>query len=195
VAAPRTVNSPNPSLLINLAAAVLLAFGVAPSQAQSWRSREAVYSAQTVDGVPLQPFCSIDNLRARKQSRSPITRHDRLAVWNRSTLTNTVRKRRHPDSMSAVRVRWSPEIARCCGTESPTRRRTRPTRSNMQSGRSTQSAIARTFGAGDTDRFTITVTIVPARFRSRSGISMAATPGVFKRGIRPGCKPTLSQPT
>jgi cell wall-associated NlpC family hydrolase len=52
VAAPRTVNSPNPSLLINLAAAVLLAFGIAPSQAQSWRSRGAVYSAQTVDGAP-----------------------------------------------------------------------------------------------------------------------------------------------
>jgi cell wall-associated NlpC family hydrolase len=67
VAAPRTVNSPNPSLLINLAAAVLLDFGVAPSQAQSWRSREAVYSAQTVDGVPLQPS-SFDRQRARAQA-------------------------------------------------------------------------------------------------------------------------------
>jgi cell wall-associated NlpC family hydrolase len=67
VAAPRTVNSLNPSLLINLAAAVLLAFGVAPSQAQSWRSLEAVYSAQTVDGVPLQPF-SFDRQPARAQA-------------------------------------------------------------------------------------------------------------------------------
>ena len=63
----RTVNSPNPSLLINLAAAVLLAFGVAPPQAQSRRSREAVYLAQTVDGVPLQPF-SFDRQPARAQA-------------------------------------------------------------------------------------------------------------------------------
>ncbi|PYK91899.1 MAG: ABC transporter permease [Verrucomicrobia bacterium] len=55
--------------------------------------------------------------------------------------------------MSAVRVRWFPEIARCCGTESPTRRRTRPTRSNMQSGRSTQFAIARTRATVAVERF------------------------------------------
>ena len=39
-----------------LVASALIVLLVAESNAQSWRTREKVYSAQTVDGVPLQPF-------------------------------------------------------------------------------------------------------------------------------------------
>src|SRR4029077_9377730 len=39
----------------------------AKSQGQSWRTRETVYSAQTVDGVPLQPF-TFDRQPARAQA-------------------------------------------------------------------------------------------------------------------------------
>ncbi|HWY51427.1 MAG TPA: hypothetical protein VNW72_08085 [Chthoniobacterales bacterium] len=62
----RIVNSSNRWLVI-LAAGVLLVLGVAPSYAQSWRTRENVYSSQTVDGVPLQPF-SFDRQPARAQA-------------------------------------------------------------------------------------------------------------------------------
>jgi cell wall-associated NlpC family hydrolase len=40
---------------------------VAESEGQSWRTRETVYSAQTVDGVPLQPF-SFNRQPARAQA-------------------------------------------------------------------------------------------------------------------------------
>ena len=40
---------------------------VAESKGQSWRTRETVYSAQTVDGVPLQPF-SFNRQPARAQA-------------------------------------------------------------------------------------------------------------------------------
>jgi cell wall-associated NlpC family hydrolase len=39
----------------------------AESQGQSWRGREAIYSSQTADGVPLQPF-SFDRQPARAQA-------------------------------------------------------------------------------------------------------------------------------
>ena len=50
--------------LVAFAASMLF---IAPSQAQSWRTRETVYPAQTVDGVPLQPF-SFDREPARPQA-------------------------------------------------------------------------------------------------------------------------------
>jgi cell wall-associated NlpC family hydrolase len=63
---PGTVNSPNRWPVI-VAAGLLLALGVAPAHAQSSRTRETVYSSQTVDGVPLQPF-SFDRQPARAQA-------------------------------------------------------------------------------------------------------------------------------
>jgi cell wall-associated NlpC family hydrolase len=50
-----------------LAASAFLFLFVCSSKAQSWRTRETVYSAQTVDGVPLQPF-TFDRQPARAQA-------------------------------------------------------------------------------------------------------------------------------
>ncbi|HXP34233.1 MAG TPA: hypothetical protein VN827_01645 [Chthoniobacterales bacterium] len=50
--------------LVGSAVSLLL---VAESGGQSWRGRETIYSAQTVDGVPLQPF-SFDRQPARAQA-------------------------------------------------------------------------------------------------------------------------------
>jgi hypothetical protein len=63
---PRRVISPN-YWPVFLAASALLFLFVCSSEAQSWRTRETVYSAQTVDGVPLQPF-TFDRQPARAQA-------------------------------------------------------------------------------------------------------------------------------
>ena len=63
---PRRVISPNYWPVLFAASAFLFLF-VCSSEAQSWRTRETVYSAQTVDGVPLQPF-TFDRQPARAQA-------------------------------------------------------------------------------------------------------------------------------
>jgi cell wall-associated NlpC family hydrolase len=43
-------------LRLSIVASVVSLLLVAESEGQSWHGRETIYSAQTVDGVPLQPF-------------------------------------------------------------------------------------------------------------------------------------------
>jgi len=66
VSQPRRVISPNYWPVLFAVSALLFLF-VCSSEAQSRQTRETVYSAQTADGVPLQPF-SFDRQPARAQA-------------------------------------------------------------------------------------------------------------------------------
>ena len=66
MAGPCSLISPNRWLLI-FALSVFIVLVAPRSHAQSWRTREKVYSAETVDGVPLQPF-SFDRQPQRAQA-------------------------------------------------------------------------------------------------------------------------------
>jgi len=130
VSQPRRVISPNYWPVLFAASAFLFLF-VCSSEAQSWRTRETVYPAQTVDGVPLQPF-TFDRQPARAQAIQ-VAYYVPRPTWG----VESIRRDGYDSEATTPGFDvggshpWFRVIARCCGMELLTRPRTRPTASNM----------------------------------------------------------------